>query len=264
MVTKCPTFSELLEAAVGRQSGPMDAAMSQHIATCPACQHCVRETQALSALLHVAPVAPPTSACLTDDAVAEIAEGGNGPVDHVALEHVAACGDCRARVVATIRLLNDPEVSAAARALPTVQPRWSSRRLAIAGGLAAAAAAAFVLAGPVKWLGESSIAGNDARAHRDPTITATTAPRIVSPASVIVGESIRWTSVPSSDLYRVRIWNAQGTVVWTIDTRDTSVVLPQVISARTRYLWEVKARTGWDRWVASDFHELTLRAGQNR
>jgi hypothetical protein len=77
---------------------------------------------------------------------------------------------------------------------------------------------------------------------------------------VTSADSLRWTSVPRADLYRVTFWRADGTVVWQADIRDTVHALPLEITAsgERSLLWEVQARTGWDRWVFSDIAELTL------
>jgi hypothetical protein len=67
-----------------------------------------------------------------------------------------------------------------------------------------------------------------------------------------------------ADLYEVRIWNTEGTVIYSKETKDTSIVLPEIIRPGMRYLWDVKARTGWDRWVSSDLVELSLRDARLR
>jgi hypothetical protein len=95
--------------------------------------------------------------------------------------------------------------------------------------------------------------------HRE-TGAGPAVPRIVAPsASLDPGDSLRWTGVAEADLYRVRVWDGEGTVVWTTDTRDTTAALPAQLRPGVQYMWDVSARTGWDRWVSSDIVELTLR-----
>jgi hypothetical protein len=52
-----------------------------------------------------------------------------------------------------------------------------------------------------------------------------------------------------------------GEVAWSGETRDTVLALPAALarSGQEYLLWDVKARTGWDRWVMSDLVEITLR-----
>jgi len=132
--------------------------------------------------------------------------------------------------------------------------------LTISGGMAVAAAATIMIVGVLR---------SGAREHRqavvepsrEVAITATIAPRIVSPVDAVGRvDSLRWTGVPEADLYRVQIWDTDGTVVWTIDTRSTAVEVPAVIHSRISYFWNVKARTGWDRWVSSDFVGFSVRS----
>jgi len=268
VIKGCPEPEELLDAALGEHTGIRDAAMLQHLETCDACRRRVRDIRALGAKLHSIPSAPPSGDCLDDDAIASLADGVAPDADHDAMAHVAVCANCRARLAAVARVMEDATVKSEIHLLrPTRRLRlrgWSRRQLTVSG-LAAAAAAAIVLLVPLRpGVGTDQIGAN-AGAHRESAITATPAPGIVSPRDIAeVSDSLRWTSIPQADLYRVRIWNREGTVVWTTDTRGTTVALPQVLHAGIPYHWEVSARTGWDRWVASDFVEFTLRARKPR
>jgi hypothetical protein len=269
VITKCPTPVELLVTAMGGHNGIGGAAISRHVEDCAACRRRVRETRALAAMLHSIPVATLSSNCLDDDAIAALADGGDLTVARDAMVHVSACANCRARLAAVARLTEDATVRSEINALQPprrlTRQGWSRRQLTVSGGLAAAAAAAIVLLGPVRSRVSTDQTRANAGPHRELAITAATAPRIVSPIDIAdLADSLRWTSVPRADLYRVRIWNNEGTVVWTTDTRGTSVALPQVVHPGTSYMWEVRARTGWDRWVSSDFVEFTIRARRAR
>ncbi|MGK2962365.1 MAG: hypothetical protein ACSLFK_09505 [Gemmatimonadaceae bacterium] len=217
-----------------------------------------------AAELHTVSLEPAASDCLDDDAIAALAAGDNSVADSDSMAHAAECANCRARVAAVARLMDDATITSEISALDAPGPfrmsRWSRRQLTVSGGLLAAAAAAIILLGP-----ERSGTNPAGATHRDPAITATSAPRILSPIDVAeIADSLRWTRTPQADLYRVRIWNHEGTVVWTADTRDTTLTLPQIIQPGTSYLWEVSARTGWDRWVSSEFVELRVGAQPTR
>ena len=263
VTTKCPAPDDLIEFALGKSTGIRNAEISRHIRGCEACRERAHDLRALAAELHSLPAVSVSDDCLSDDAIAALADDGGGDANRGAMVHVADCASCRARVAAVARLMDDETVSAEIRALQP--PRRStvrrlSRDLTVTAGLAAAAVATIMLLSPERSKTSTDQTRSESIVHREPAITATAAPRVVSPVDVAeVGSSLRWTSVPQADLYRVRIWNREGTVVWSIDTRDTTVALPSVISPGTSYMWEVNARTGWDRWVSSDFVEFSMR-----
>jgi hypothetical protein len=202
---------------------------------------------------------------LDDDVLAAIIEGVEPGTHRKAIAHLAKCSECRNRVAAVATLLDDPVVAAEiphlGRSLQlTGARRWSPARWASVATLAAAALITIVVARPDKIAERASSPKAQLETRREGTIT-TTAPRILSASTLTsIQDSVRWTSVPHADLYSVRIWNSEGTVVWSAETRDTALALPGVIAlGDASYLWEVKARTGWDRWVSSDFVELNVR-----
>jgi len=231
----------------------------------------VRGTRESAAILHSMPVRSPSSDCLDDDAIAALADGAEHPDSNVASDkaHVADCVHCRARLAAVMRLMDDAAVKSEIDALQAPRQltlhRESRRPFTIPIGLAAAAAAAIVLLGPLRS-GMSTDETQDASGpRREAAITTTTAPAIVSPVKRAErSDSLRWTSVPQADLYRIRIWDTTGVVVWTTDTRATRAELPPVLQSGTTYLWEVSARTGWDRWVSSDLGEFAILARRSR
>jgi hypothetical protein len=63
-----------------------------------------------------------------------------------------------------------------------------------------------------------------------------------------------WSRLPRVDRYRLRLYDAEGNVLWTVETADTSVALPGDVrlSSGVTYFWKVEAQVGWQRWVASD------------
>lgn len=145
-------------------------------------------------------------------------------------------------------LLNDPDIQRELHALESSagDRRSSGMPLRLVGGMAAAAVATIMLVQPVR----SRLADE---AHRETNVTATAAPRALSPIDVASAvDTLRWSRISDADLYLVRIWNTKGEVVWSGETRDNALPLPTTLRADVQYLWDVKARTGWDRWIESD------------
>jgi len=130
--------------------------------------------------------------------------------------------------------------------------------MAKATGLAALAVAAALL-GPAADPGPVTAAGEASR-HRESAITTTLAPRIAGPIGpATLADSLRWTSVPHADRYQVSVFDREGTLAWESQTRDTSLPLPaRLRRAASMYLWKVEARTGWDRWVVSEWEQFTI------
>lgn len=202
--------------------------------------------------------ASPTADCLSDDVIALLASENNRNVAGDANDHILTCGECRRRVTAVAGLMQSQnvarEITALEAPIRSNKQRWSRMHLTVTGGLLAAATATIVLLGHVR-----SRPGLESSQYREVAITTTSAPRIVSPVIVNrLSDSLRWTRVPQADLYRVRIWSSEGTVIWSTETRDTAAALPPAVHASTSYMWDVSARTGWDRWVSSDFVELKI------
>ena len=195
---------------------------------------------------------------LDDDSIARLAEGR--PADRSHVMHAAECVSCRARVSAVARLTEDFEIRREIEMLEEPGARSRSRargpRLLFIGGLAAAAAAVVLLT-PV--LSERS-----SETHRESSITSASSPQILSPKGVASDDLLRWSAVPQADLYRIRIWNEQGDVVWSGETKATSLRIPDVLEPGIAYFWEITARTGWDRWVSSEFVEFRLDKKQSR
>ena len=197
---------------------------------------------------------------LDDDVIATLAERTDDTDHREAITHLSECTECRSRLVAVMNLLDDDAVAGEIEELdPSVKriaaSRWSPARWAAITTLAAAAVVTIVIARPGKSPSHAVIPS----ATREATVTTTAPPRIISAANVSTGDSLRWTSVRDADLYRVQVWDREGNVVFTTDTKDTTLLLPPPITRGGSYLWEVKARTGWDRWVSSDFLEMNVR-----
>jgi hypothetical protein len=200
------------------------------------------------------------TAHLDDDAIATLAERTDEANYREAIAHLSECTECRARLVAVMNLLADDAITAEVSALDPAVKRvtarhWSPARWAAITTLAAAAVVTIVIVRPDRSPSKPVLPSTT----REATVATTAPPRIISPTVVRAGDSLRWTSVRGADLYRVQVWDREGNVVFTTDSRDTSLLLPAQIIRGGSYLWEVKARTGWDRWVSSDFLELDVK-----
>lgn len=272
MSGNCPAPVGLLLRALGRDDGIHGATLTRHIEECSTCRSHLLELREVAAALHSAVPAAGTvsSDCLDDDGIAALADGLDLARDRGPIAHVAECAICGERLAAVVHVMEDAAVVSEIDALHPparlmmprrfVAPKWPRRTVFVLSGLAAAAVATIVLLGPARSRAGRSESAADSATHREAAITTAAAPQILSRGDMGGSDSLRWTSVPQADLYRIRVWDHEGTVVWTTDTRDTVLVLPlRLTSAAGSYLLDVKARTGWDRWVSSDFVELAVR-----
>jgi hypothetical protein len=211
-------------------------------------------------------IAQRTPDCLDEATIAAVVEGRVFDGRQKALAHVSECAYCRYRVAAVARVAQDPAVKKEIDTLEperhsTMSPRLGWKFFATAG--LAAAAAAVVLIEPTGTLrGRFTSRGDEV--HREAAITTTESPRIISPSGTSTVSTLRWTGVPEADMYRVRIWNQNGDVVWSGETRDTVIAIPSAVERGVSYLWEVNARTGWDRWTSSEFVEFTIGSSPSR
>jgi hypothetical protein len=258
----CPTDPGLLMIALGEGES---SGFRGHVEECDRCQ---RE---LTRLLDVIAVLRSTAradaavpgVCLDEVDLAGLVDAPDPATQRDSIAHLAGCEACRTRLAAVVQLLVDGAVAAEVARLE--QPTSPRRlRLLPAGALAGAAAAALaaVMLWPEAGRMPVSESARDVDALRERTVTATVAPRIIAPDPTAGAEdSMRWTSVPRADLYRITVWDRGGTVVWEGQTRDTVLALPATLPRGDgeTYLWVVDARTGWDRWVSSELHEFTIR-----
>jgi hypothetical protein len=199
----------------------------------------------------------PTPECLDDDTIAALADGTLNPQARAAaLPHVASCAACRQAVASVSRVLSDRGVAREVRALAR-SPRRTLYRLALP--LAAAAALVLMLARPRPELEQT--------AHRAPTITAGISPAPVAPIGrVATATSLRWSTVEGADRYRVTLFDADGGALYEIELTGTEAVLPDSVElvAGRPYLWKVEARTGFDRWSASNLVEFIVSTSPPR
>jgi hypothetical protein len=256
---RCLTDDDLL--AMAFDAGTPDSATLQHIAECDCCEdRLVRLLHAAHALTVAAGASVPDARCLTDGQLAELTQGEVSP-DQAVLSHLTVCGECSSMLASLVRLLDDPQIKAdmhqVDRPHAASHRRMAARATAGAATLAAALFAGLILL-PDAVPDRAVIA--DAAPHRQSVSATEIVPRII--ASTIpntLPDTLRWTSVPFADRYRVLMFDRDGTLAWEAQTRDTAIALPQRLRTEAAaYLWKVEARTDWNRWVASEWAELAI------
>jgi len=196
-----------------------------------------------------------TADCLQDDMIAALADGSLAPdLRKSVLPHVASCARCRGALAAVARALADPAVGRELSSSPS-----GRRRYRIAVPLAAAAVLLLLLWSP---------AGDRSPLHRGPPPpppATTPVPR--SPVGAVAAvHELRWTPVSGADRYRVTVFDATGGVVYAAEVADTVVTFPDSIALvpGDSYLWKVDARTGFDRWAASELVEFRVAGPRRR
>lgn len=153
--------------------------------------------------------------------------------------HLASCADCRAEVSDIVHIV--------AGARQRSRPAWMA---------AVAAAAAVVM---VAWPGASD---RSVTVHRERSVTTTIAPAAVQPVgSTDSMPALLWTAAPHADRYRVRVFAADGSVVWERESTDTILAVPASAGLRAgeTYYWNVEAQIGFDRRVASELVGFSFR-----
>ncbi|MEJ2204220.1 MAG: zf-HC2 domain-containing protein [Gemmatimonadota bacterium] len=160
--------------------------------------------------------------------------------------HLADCVTCRWEVVDANQILEAPRV----------------RRLRVLVPVAAAAAVVllFLSGGP-----EDAPTGRD-RIHRETAVELSEAPSPLSPVGPVTAvDGFAWTAAAGADRYRVTLFDAEGTVLWSTATADSVARLPEslTLEAGQPYLWRVEGRIGWDVWESSEFVEFRVEGRQD-
>ena len=197
--------------------------------------------------------------CLDEHTVAALAEGSLDPEARGrALAHVATCALCRravasvAEALAAVPITHEIEIVEGRR-------RRGGPILRIAVPLAAAATVLLLLWSP---------AADRFPGHRGPPPPSpATTPIPRSPVGAVAAvNDLRWSPVTGADRYRVTVFDATGGVVFATEASDTVVAFPDSITLvpGASYLWKVDARTGFDRWAASELTEFRVAGPPRR
>lgn len=235
--------------------GADDPATARHVEDCAICRTEIDALQEAAGLLRgprVLERRTETSVCPDEFVIADFVDShlplqSRAPV----VAHLLTCARCRALVKATSDL--------AANAVGhSGQARRRGLRWTLPVGLAAAAVLVLLLL--PRGLNDNSTPG-----LREPTVTSTIAPAPITPApgaSVARVDSLVWSSVPGAERYRVRLYDGEGSVLWTVETNDTSAALPDSLRLQPRvsYFWRVEAQAEWMRWAASDLVSFRINA----
>ena len=203
------------------------------------------------------PIAKPE--CLDEHTVAALAEGSLDPEARGrALTHVATCALCRravasvAEALAAVPITHEIEIVEGRR-------RRGGPILRIAVPLAVAATVLLLLWSP---------AADRFPGHRGPPPPPpATTPIPRSPVGAVAAvNDLRWSPVSGADRYRVTVFDATGGVVFATEASDTVVAFPDSITLvpGASYLWKVDARTGFDRWAASELTEFRVAGPPRR
>jgi len=244
----CPTPETLVPHALGAG----DPAVAGHVTGCPTCQAEVAQIREAAGVLRSTVVLDrrvETSACLEESAIADFAEGrldarARAPV----VAHLVNCARCRSVVRAAGGALTDVAVT-------TEVARRPGRRWSLPLGIAAAAAVALLL-----WPRGTDDTGVTP-GLREPADTGSLAPLPIAPRGPVERvDRLLWSSMPGVVRYRMRLYNEEGDLLWTAETADTLVMLPDSVglSPRATYFWKVEAQIEWRRWAASDLVEFRL------
>ena len=264
MVSGCPNAVEQLLWLFGELSEAEQPRVESHIRTCARCASDMaslrRTVMALQA--HAAAAGEASQDCLDE---AQIAAWVDGEATESVLSHVATCARCRQASASLVRALEAQQIAAALpEATRTPQHgvavsrrerkvnRLLARKVGVAALLAAAGIAGILL-----------LRSSDLQLQRGEGTPAglPAPPEAQAPVgSVLSVSQFRWGAVKGADLYRVTVFDEQGTVVWEIETRDTHADRPagSRFESGVRYLWQVAARVGWDRWVSSDLVSFSI------
>jgi hypothetical protein len=248
-----PTPESLIPFALGGD----DPATARHVTVCATCQAEIERLQETAGLLRGSASLErriETPDCLDELVVADVVDGRLSPESRApVVAHLLTCARCRSVVKATSRLVADTAVLGHA-------PRRRWRRWSLPLGLAAAAALVLLLV--PRRVDDGSPPG-----LREPTVTSTLAPVPIAPApgaSVARVDRLVWSSVPGAERYRLRLYDREGSTLWTAETADTAVALPDSVrlARGVPYFWRVEAQAEWMRWTASDLVPFQLAAPQ--
>jgi hypothetical protein len=262
----CPAPESLVPLALGTE----DPIVSRHVEGCRDCRAelaRLRETAGVLRGERSFQRRSETPDCLPDAVVADFVEGRVTPETRGPLiEHLVTCAHCRSRVQATGRLLAHQAAEEMPRVVRRRRARWYFPAV-----IAAAAAAVLLLVWPrnveqadtIPRLREPGLEPEPGSAGIH--LTGPMAPVPLSPrATVPRVKRFVWSTVPGVDRFRLRLYDDEGKLLWSTQTADTILSLPDsiVLSGTGPYFWKVEAETEASRWTASDLVEFRLSGSE--
>ncbi len=197
------------------------------------------------------------SECLKGELLVAFADGQMSDSELLVFTpHLSSCRRCQHELASLIRALNDPEVVRAAKR--DERARFRLPRILFPLAVAAAAIVVIVVRP------ERQPPGPD-RQHRAPVLSPGAAPVVLSPVGAVSeAHDLRWTAVQGADSYVVTLFDADGRVLAEADAHETSMTLPDSLNLAPaqRYLWQVQARIGFNRWISSGLVEFRVISTQ--
>ena len=185
---------------------------------------------------------PPVGPHLGPSEIAAFVDTAMATAERAGVEaHLASCDECRAEVAQITEL--------------SLTFRQARRRRRV--WIPAAVAAAAVLALIVPYAARVPTSE-----HREGAVTTTVSPRALTPVGAVDSlTALTWSSVPRADRYHVRLFGADGEVLWERETGDTSIAVPPAVRVQgaTTYYWRVEASSGFDRTAASELVGFSVR-----
>lgn len=170
--------------------------------------------------------------------------------------HLLGCGACRDEV--RVALIVRAELAEQPGRAPGRGAHAGRRRLRPGFLIGLAAAAALVLVVQRGARLEPAPGGT----HRAPTQGGAPTPFPRQPSGqVSTARQLQWSGLAGADRYRVRVFNADGDVLWEAQGPDTVLSLPDSVrlTPGRRYYWSVAGRIGVDHWVDSRLTEFVIR-----
>lgn len=208
---------------------------------------------------HTGDIPLPKDECLDPEIVAALAEGSlDADARARALRHVAQCASCRRAVASVAEALVDGPITHEIDIVEGRRRRSRRVRLGIAVPVVAAAIALVLLRPRLSMIGPD----DRSTPHRGSSADSGVIP--VRPIGTVADARVfDWKRVVGSDQYRVTLFDERGAVLYEVQVADSTLILPDsvLLEAGRRYLWRVQARTGWDRWIASDLMAFTIARG---
>lgn len=232
-------------------------------------------------ILQAAELTGHTPFCPEDQEIAEYFDGVSTAVERIKLEnHLANCRFCLARIGMLQRLQDDPvdqrvpeELLATAKAMRdgpvrrrTLAPAWAAAAMIIIAAGAYSQLARFTPIG-LEGLPRTHESEPSSGVRETRTIgPATLGPRFLAPDEGLAIASsdgfFRWSAVPNSLYYQLRIVSDEGDLLWQERVDGTEWTLPAglVLSPGAEYYVRVDAYVAEAKALQSDY--LLFRLGE--